>query len=377
MKKIFVAILATTLPLWVVAQPYTFTDVKTIDQSSVKDQASSGTCWSFAGLALIESDLIKDGKGEHDLSEMWIVRHNYLEKALKYARMHGKSNLGQGGLAHDVFNAIDSYGIVPEEVYTGLEYGTDSHIHGEVDALIIGYMENVIKNRNRTLSTSWVDGLNGILDAYFGEIPQTFTYQGVEYTPHTFAKEFGIKGSDYVSYTSFTHHPFGVEFALEVPDNWAWGVLKNVEIDELISIIDKELARGNSVLWASDVSEAGFRYNEGFAVLPELDIKNMADSEKAKWSSLNERERYAAMLKLDGPIIEEVVTQESRQKEFDNYQTTDDHAMVIVGIAKDQDGNKFYKVKNSWASDNVYGGYFYASEAFVRAKTTAISVKKK
>ncbi len=355
---------------------YVFTDIKTAPETPVKDQANSGTCWSFAGLGFIESDLMRKGKGEHDLSEMWIVRNTYLAKALKYARMHGHSNLGQGGATHDVFNVIDKYGIVPEEVYTGLQYGTDEHIHGEVDALIIGYMENVVKNKNRTLSDSWVDGLNGILDAYFGEIPEEFTYKGKKYTPESFAKELGIKGSDYQSYTSFTHHPFGSEFAIEVPDNWSWDRSKNVEIDELINIIDTALENGQSVLWASDVSEPGFQYNRGFAVLAEMDIKNLQDSEKAKWSALNDRERRSQLMQFSAPVTEEEVTQESRQIEFDNYQTTDDHGMVITGIAKDQFGNKFYRVKNSWNTDNVYDGYFYVSEPFVRAKTMNIVVNK-
>ncbi len=355
---------------------YVFTDIKTAPETPVKDQANSGTCWSFAGLGFIESDLMRKGKGEHDLSEMWIVRNTYLAKALKYARMHGHSNLGQGGATHDVFNVIDKYGIVPEEVYTGLQYGTDEHIHGEVDALIIGYMENVVKNKNRKLSTSWVDGLNGILDAYFGEVPEEFTYRGKKYTPKSFAEAMDIKGSDYQSYTSFTHHPFGTEFAIEVPDNWSWDRSKNVEIDELMEILDSALERGESVLWASDVSEPGFQYNRGFAVLAEMDIKNLQDSEKAKWSALNDRERRSQMMQFSAPVTEEKVTQESRQAEYDNYETTDDHGMVITGIAKDQFGNKFYRVKNSWNTDNVYDGYFYVSEPFVRAKTMNIVVNK-
>lgn len=355
---------------------YVFTDIKTAPESPVKDQANSGTCWAFSGLGFIESDLMRQGKGEYDLSEMWISRHTYLEKARKFLRMHGKSNLGQGGATHDVFNVIDKYGIVPEEVYTGLNYGTTQHIHGELDAAIIAYMNAIVTNPNRKISTAWEAGLNGILDAYFGEVPETFVYNGKEYTPKSFAAELGIKGSDYQSYTSFTHHPFGAEFALEVPDNWAWGMSMNVPIDEMTVIIDKAINNGESVFWASDVSEPGFQYNKGFCVLAEMDVKNIADSEKAKWSELTEAEMRREMMKFETAVTEEEVTQESRQAEFDNFQTTDDHGMVITGVAKDQNGNKFYRVKNSWAADNVYGGYFYVSEPFVRAKTMNIMVKK-
>lgn len=355
---------------------YTFTDVKIVPQTSVKNQASSGTCWSFSGTGFLESELLAQGKGEYDLSEMWIVRHTYFDKCIKYARLHGNLNLGPGGATHDVFNVIDKYGIVPECVYDGLKYGTDKHIHGELDATIKAYMDAVIKNPNRTLSTAWHAGLNGILDAYLGEVPETFTYEGKEYTPRQFADMLGIKGSNYQSYSSYTHHPMGELFAVEVPDNWAWDLSMNVPVDEMITIIDKAIENNGSIYWASDVSERGFQYNKGFAILPESNVENMDDSEKAKWSALTEEEQRNATTQFSQPLPEIKVTQENRQEGFDNYQTTDDHGMVIVGIAKDQDGKKFYKVKNSWGEGGIYEGYFYASEAFVKAKTMNFVVRK-
>lgn len=357
-------------------QAYVFTDVINIAATPVKNQASSGTCWSFSGLGFIESELLKNGKGETDLAEMWIVRNSYFDKAVKYARMHGTINLAGGGSTADVFDVIDAYGIVPEEVYPGLNYGTEKHMHGELDKTIKAYMDAIISNPNRSLSTAWVAGLNGILDAYLGAVPEKFTYKGKEYTPKSYAAELGLKGSDFQSYTSYTHHPFGAPFAIEVQDNWAWSQSMNVPLDELISIIDKALENGSAVLWAADVSESGFQYNKGFAVLPVTKLDDMKDSEKAKWSALNDKERTAQILKFASPVEEIDVTQCSRQKGFDNYQTTDDHGMVITGTATDQNGNKYYKVKNSWGPDNIYKGYFYVSVPFVKAKTMNIVVPK-
>ncbi len=377
MKKIIVLAAFAAFILSARAQDkkaYTFKDTKNIEQTSVKDQASSGTCWSFAGIAFIESELLKQGKGEYDLSEMWVVRNTYLAKAKKYLRMHGAANLGAGGIGHDVFNVIDEYGIVPEEVYTGLQYGTDEHRHGELDAAIKGYMDAIIKNRNRKLSTGWEKGLNGILDAYFGEMPSEFTYKGKSYTPKSFAAELGIKGSDYVSLTSFSHHPFGSSFAVEVPDNWAWGESVNLPLDQFMAVIDRTIESGHSVLWSSDVSERGFKYNDGFAILPLENLKDMGDSEKARWSNLTQDELGGRDIK--NPLPEVEVTQENRQEGFDNYSTTDDHAMVITGTATAQNGEKFYKVKNSWAAENIYKGYFYASVPFVKGKTMFIIVPK-
>lgn len=355
---------------------YTFTDVKLSPQTPVQNQASSGTCWSFSGIGFIESELLRLGKGENKLSEMWVVRHTYLDKAKKYARMHGKINLSGGGATHDVFNVIDTYGIVPQEVYTGLHYGTDKHMHGELDNVIKAYMDAIIGNPNRSLSKGWEAGLNGILDAYLGAVPEKFTYKGKEYTPKSYAQELGIKGSDYVSVTSFNHHPYGEYFAIEVPDNWSWDESLNLPLDKFMSLIDKAVDNGVAVLWASDVSEKGFKYNLGFAVLPEAKLDNMSDSEKAKWSALTPAEMAKQLYEFKEPAGEIKVTPQMRQEWFDNYQTTDDHGMVIAGVAQDQTGNKFYKVKNSWGEDNDFKGYFYVSPVFVAGKTMNIMIPK-
>ena len=226
------------------AETYVFQDVKTVPVTSVKDQSRSGTCWSFSGMGEVESDLLVRGKGEHDLAEMWIVRNAYFEKAVRYVRMHGSANLGGGGTLNDVVYIIDRYGIVPEEVYPGLRYGTDRHVHGELDAVIKAYVDAVVENPNKSLSTAWQDGLNGILDAYLGPRPEKFAYRGKEYTPKSFAEELGIRSDDYVLLTSFTHHPFYEPFALEIPDNWNAALSYNVTIDDLRRIVDASLEKG-------------------------------------------------------------------------------------------------------------------------------------
>ena len=359
-----------------VKTPYQFTAVNDLSATSVKDQYSSGTCWSFAGIGFLESELLRMGKGEYDLSEMWIARHAYHDKADKYVRLHGKGNFSQGGATHDVFNAVREYGIVPEEVYSGLQYGTAKHEHSEVEAVRKGYMDAVVTNPNGRLSTAWLDGVDGILDAYLGEVPETFIYNGKEYTPQSFAEELGLNMDDYVSITSFTHHPFYTQFAVEVPDNWAWGLSYNVPLEEMMEIIDNALLNGYSVEWAADVSEPGFQYSKGFAVIPAGTSSEASDLEWAKWETMSSNSRRAMIAKATEPIEEMEITQELRQEGYDNYETTDDHGMLITGIFTDQNGNTFYKVKNSWDVSNIYDGYFFASAPFVAYKTMNIVVHK-
>ena len=358
------------------ASPYVFNDLKVNETTATKNQASSGTCWSFGTMAMIESDVIKNGKGTHDLSEMWIVRHTYLNKIKKYVRLHGKGNLSAGGNAHDLPIVMAEYGIVPEEAYKGLSYGTDSHVHGELDAVLLGYANAVIKNSNKTLTSSWIKGAEALLDAYFGVRPEKFTYQGKEYTPKSFASAMGLSADDYVTLTSFTHQPFYKSFAIEIPDNWAWGHSYNIPLNEFKAALTECVESGYTLSWASDVSEKGFAYSKGFAVLPETDIKAMGDREQDRWVDLSDADRAAKIMKFEEAVPEINVTPEVRQKWYDNYSTTDDHGMQIYGIAQDQDGNKFYKVKNSWGDNQIYKGHFYASEPFVLGKTMNFMVNK-
>jgi bleomycin hydrolase len=354
--------------------PYQFTDIKRLPATPVKDQYRSGTCWSFSGNSFLESELLRMGKGEYNLSEMFIVRHAYADKAKRYVRFHGSLEFGGGGAFHDVINMMRTYGAVPEEAYTGQVIGETGHVHGEMDEVFKDYMTGVIKNPNKHLSPVWYKGFTSLEDAYLGEEPKTFTYQGKEYTPQTFEQSLGLNLDDYVEISSFTHHPFYSKFIIEVPDNWSSDQVYNVPLDEMIEIINNSIDKGYTIAWASDVSEKGFKHGAGYAVVPEAPAKETAGMEIDKWQKPKEGD---ATVKPT-PIKEKNITQEMRQEAFDNYETTDDHGLHIIGTANDQEGNLFYIVKNSWnANSNKFGGYFYASVPYVRYKTTCIMVNKK
>ena len=381
MKKIFTSVfmLAAILSSSMYAQDndgYQFTTVKEVKISPVKNQNRTGTCWCFSGLGFLESELLRMGKGEYDLSEMFIVNHSYKDKADKYVRLHGYLNFAQGGSFGDVLYAAKHYGLVPESVMNGLNYGETMHVHGEMESAAANYLKAIIKNPNRKLSTAWKKGFDGIIDAYLGELPEKFTYNGKEYTPKSFAEELGLNIDDYVSLTSFTHHPFYSAFPIEVQDNWRWDLSYNLPIDELMQVFDNAINNGYSVAWASDVSEKGFSRN-GIAVAADIESMERSGSDQDRWLGLSQTQKDQEIKKmLEKPCQEIKVTQELRQEEYDNYKTTDDHGMLIYGIAKDQTGKKFYMVKNSWGTDNKYKGTWYASETFVAFKTMNIVVHK-
>ena len=356
---------------------FVFTDVISIPGTSVKDQNKSGTCWCFSTLSFLENEILRASGDSLDLSEMYVVRKCYEDKADRYVRMYGKANFAAGGSALDVPYVWQRYGIVPEEAYPGLEYGEDKHVHGELDAMLSSMVSNVVANPNGKISPAWHSAIGGVLDAYLGKVPESFTFRGKSYTPQTFAASLGISPDHYVAVTSFTHHPFYKPFVLEVPDNWLWATYQNVPLDEMKAIVDNALEKGYSVAWAADVSEGGFKWTDGVALLPaERDSRDMSGTELARWVKLSDKERSGDRYAFTGPVAEEEVTQESRQRMFDSQETTDDHGMVIVGTAVDQNGNRYYKVKNSWDTNQVYDGYIYVSEPYFLAKTLDIYVNK-
>lgn len=360
---------------------YQFTTIVDLDETGVENQNRTGTCWSFSSLSFFESELIRMGKGEHNLSEMYIVRNAYLGKAENYLRMYGTFNFGQGGAFHDIPWVIERYGIVPEEAYKGLEYGEEAHNHDEMEAMMAAALKAIVdKPQGDKLTPNWKKAIEGIVDAYLGDIPTNveefkFTYKGKEYNPKTYAKELGFNMDDYVSLTSYTHHPFYKSFVLEVQDNWAMKTGYNLPLDELMMVMKEALKSGYTFAWGADVSEKGFSFRDGLAINPEdaSTIQTRGSDEKFFNSAGAEKISNAFL----SPVKEKMVTQEERQAAFDSQETTDDHGMHITGLIKDQNGMEYFVVKNSWGTEyNDCDGYFYASEAYARYKTMNILVHK-
>ncbi|MFB6319730.1 aminopeptidase C [Saccharicrinis sp. FJH54] len=356
---------------------YVFTNIKDLPATSVKDQYRSGTCWSFSGLSFIESEVLRKGGKNLDLSEMYVVRKCYEYKAEKYVRMHGTINLDAGGAFFDVFWVLDHYGLLPESAYKGLNYGEDNHVHGEVNAALQAFVKSIETNKNRKLSTAWTGAVDGILDSYFGSVPEVFEYDGKKVIENDFTQNYiDIDPSDYVSVTSFTHHPFYQKFILEIPDNWLWGESYNVPLDEMAEICKYAVENGYTIAWGGDVSEKGFSHKNGLAIVPDDNVEDMSDLERAKWEKMSTGEKDKTLYSFKKPVKEKQITQGMRQEEFDNYQTTDDHGMHITGLVKDQNGTLYYKVKNSWNTNNKYDGYLYMSEPYLKLKTMNFVVHK-
>ncbi len=353
---------------------YYFDIVKDIEVNEVQNQSKTGTCWSFGALSFMESELMRMGKGKHKLSEMYIVRMAYIDKAEKYIRMQGKLNFSQGGAFHDIPYVIKKYGIVPQETYKGLNYGLKKHNHSEMEAMLKAMCDVVIKNRQGKLTTAWKGAIKGVLDAYLGEMPENFEYQGKSYTPTSFSEDLGLNMDDYITLSSYTHHPFYETFMLEVADNWIGADVYNLPLDEFMASIDHSLMGGYSIAWASDVSEKGFSFRNGLAIVPEHDSMLTMKGKDNKHFNSAGAERKGSQ--FDTPGKEKVITQEMRQVAFDNYSTTDDHGMHLTGIVKDQNGAQYYIVKNSWGTKNDCDGYMYASVPYMQYKTMDVMLHK-
>lgn len=326
-----------------------FTDVISNPVTDVKNQGKTGTCWSFSAASFLESELIRQGYEAFDISEMFIVRNIYLEKAERYIRKQGKSNFSEGALAHDMLMGVEKYGLMPEAEYSGKK-DNEFHDHSKMIAALTSYLDTMVVNRN--IDLNWKDSFNSILDEYMGEVPTSFEFYNQRINPNLMLSMFPIKASDYVGLTSFTHHPYNTWFAIEVPDNFSEGMYYNLQLDQLFGIVDEALKNGFTIEWDGDVSEPGFKGKIGVAVLAEV-------NEKTKW-----------------PVKEDTVSVKLRQNAFDRYETTDDHLMHIVGLAEDEHGSKYYKVKNSWSDKNGINGYVYISESYMKMKTISVYLPK-
>ena len=344
-------------------ESFKFTDVINLANTSVKNQGSSGTCWSYSGNSFLESEMIRIGKQPIEISQIFTARNAYVEKGKNYVRMHGAVTLGDGGSLHDVTNMLKKYGAVPQEVYTGLNYGTAKNKFAEMAALTEGLLVAAVKNPNGELTPNWIKAYEAVIDSYLGQVPQNFNYKGKNYTPQSFAKEVvGLNPDEYIEFSSYSNAPYYTKTMLMVPDNWSFDMIYNVRLNDMTDIIDNALKNGYTVAWATDVSEKSFSWKNGVAYVPTKKVDEMTAEEKENM--------------FNGPKPEMDITEEVRQKAFDNYQTTDDHGMHIVGVSKDQDGKEYYIVKNSWGATNDYKGYLYVTKNFIKYKSTALMVNK-
>ena len=354
---------------------FVFTTVKENPITSIKDQNQSSTCWSFSSLGFLEAELLRQGKGEFDLSEMFVVHKTMEDRAVNYVRYHGDASFSPGGSFSDIVFCYRNYGMVPQEAMPGIMYGDSLPVHNELDAVAGAYVQAIGKGKFKKLTPVWKKGLAAIYDTYLGKCPESFTYKGKTYTPRTFADEaLGLNMDDYVSLTSYTHHPFYTQFSVEVPDNWRNELSYNLPIDELMEVMDNAIEKGYTFAWGADVSEDGFT-RDGIAVCPDVEKgAELTGSDMAHWLGLSKADKRKELTSKPLPEIE--VTQEMRQEAFDNWETTDDHGMLIYGLAKDQNGKEYYIMKNSWGFSGKYKGIWYVSKAFAKYKTMNILVHK-
>ena len=383
MKKFFVLALAacTLAPAAQAQEPGTYSKdsafvvVKANPITSIKDQNQSGTCWAYSSFGFFEAELLRLGKGEHDLCESFLVYHTYMDRADKAVRTHGDVSFSQGGSFYDAVYCLKNYGICPQEAMPapGSLYGDSLFNFNQLDAVASDYVKAIAQGKHKKLSLSWKKDLCGIYANYFGELPKNFTVNGKEYTPHSYAESLGLNMDDYVSLTSYTHYPFYTKFIIEVQDNWRWAESYNLPLDEFMDVMVSAVKNGYTFAWGSDVSEKGFDARKGVATVPSGAKENdKTGSDAARWTGSNERNNAS----VAGGEGELTITQEMRQIGYDNWTTTDDHGMVIYGIAKDAKGKEYFMVKNSWGDYGPYNGMFYASMPFVAYKTMNILIHK-
>ena len=334
---------------------YQITETLNVPHTAVDNQGSSGTCWCFAGIGFVEAEILRMYGKEFNLSEMFVVRKAWAEKVAKFVRMHGNNTLSQGGEVCDVLYMINKYGMMPEEAYTGKVIGEERHMHGEMNDVISGVARAVIRNGNKKLSPAYASALEGVLDAYLGEVPEEFTVDGRNYTPKSFAEAYPIDPANYVEICSFTDQEYYKPCQVEIPDNWTWTPAYNLPLDELMQAVDHALESGYTLGWAQDVSNPGFSRQEGVGIVPE------DPRDPNLWTEI---------------VAEKQVTDETHQAAYDNWDAGDDHSMLVVGIANDQNGNKYYKIKNSWGPAGPHEGYWYCSEQYLRQYTIFFTLHK-
>lgn len=382
MRKTILALLALAISFSMVAQKnkqkkeegFVFTTVKENPISTVKNQNRSSTCWSFSALGFLESEVLRKQGREVDLSEMFVVSHTMRERGELYVRLHGNATFAPGGSFYDILYTMKHHGLVPQESMPGIMYGEELPVHNELDAVASAYINAIAKGNFKKLTPVWQNGFKAIYDTYLGECPETVVVDGVEMTPLEYVESLDLNADDYVSLTSFTHHPFYSQFAIEIEDNWRHSLSYNLPIDEFMEVMDYAVNNGYTVAWGADVSEEGFT-RDGIAVMPDAEKgAELTGSDMARWTGMTQVDRRKEL--TSRPLPEMVVTQEMRQTAFDNWQTTDDHGMLIFGIAKDQNGKQYFMVKNSWGTSSQYKGIWYASETFVKYKTINVVLHK-
>ena len=385
MKKLFLMALVALVAIGANAQDKkkenpnkpVFTVVKENKITSIKNQSRSGTCWDYSTLSYFEAEILKKTGKTYDLCESFVANKTYMDRAVQVVRLHGDCQFAQGGSAYDVYYALKNYGICPEDAmpFPGSLYGDSLNNFNEFFSLMSPYVDAVARNKGKKISNQWKVGLQGILDAYLGKCPEEFTYEGKKYTPKSFAASLGLNMDDYVSITSFTHRPFYTEFPVEVQDNWRNGLSWNVPMDEMMRIIDNAVMQGYTMAWGGDVSEQGFT-RQGLAYATDEKAQSLTGSDMARWLKLSATAKKGMLDSLGCKVPEIVPTQEMRQERYDNWELTDDHGMLIYGIAKDQNGREYYMVKNSWGEAGEYKGIWYMTKAFIAANTMDYMVNK-
>lgn len=355
---------------------YQITDEVVVPHTSVKNQAQSGTCWCFAGIGMVEAEILRKYNVDIDLSEMYLVRWAYTQKFEKFVRMQGTCNFSPGGEVFDVLYAIENQGMMTEDAYNGLVLGEDRHQHGELHSVLAEYGKIVNRKLNGKISKAWDDMVQSILDVYLGKTPESFEYEGVKYDAKSFANKYPININDYVQIGAFTFKPNYEPYIMPIQDNWTNTLTYNMTLDELMNELDNALNNGYTVGWAQDVSDKGFSRNAGVGVVLENDIEKIRQSDPKKYKDMSDDEILEGLYKFESIMPEKNIDDAMHQEAYDNGQTTDDHSMLIVGIAHDQNGNKYYKVKNSWSPKNGFDGYWYCSEPFVRLHTMFFTLNK-